>query len=110
MPGNIKIMAILTAHAGKKDELEALLSDMAPHCRAESGNLRWDIWRDPSNENTYVLDELYVDMDAVDAHRATSHFKAYLDRINDLAQRTSLVLNAVEVIGFRMVELAVGPH
>jgi quinol monooxygenase YgiN len=94
---SVKIMAILAARPGKAGELEALLSGMAPACRAEPGNLRWDIWRDQVDATRFVLDELYQDNDAVAAHRQTPHFKAYLAKINDLAERTALVLDAADI-------------
>jgi len=97
MPHSVKIMAILAARPGKAGELEALLSGMAPACRAEPGNLRWDIWRDQVDATRFVLDELYQDNEAVAAHRQTPHFKAYLAKINDLAERTALVLDAVDI-------------
>jgi quinol monooxygenase YgiN len=92
-----KITAILTAHPGKAAELEALLTAMAPHCRAEPGNLRWDIWREPMPGARFVLDELYVDSAAVEAHRGTPHYQDYLARIPELADRTALMLEAVVV-------------
>ena len=46
----------------------------------------------------FVLDELYVDSEAVAAHRETRHFRNYLGKINDLAERTSMVLTSVDVI------------
>ncbi len=52
-----KITAIPTAYPGRTAELRGLLVGMAPHCRSEPGNLRWDVWRDPSNEDRYVIDE-----------------------------------------------------
>lgn len=97
MPHSVKIMAILAARPRKAGELEALLSGMAPACRAEPGNLRWDIWRDQADATRFVLDELYQDNEAVAAHRQTSHFKAYLAKINDLAERTALVLDAADI-------------
>ena len=92
-----KITAILTARPGKAAELEALLVDMAPHCRAEPGNLRWDVWHDASNSDRYVIDELYRDAAAVEAHRGTPHFQAYLTKIPELAERTSVVSKPVDV-------------
>jgi quinol monooxygenase YgiN len=97
MPHSVKIMAILAARPGKAGELEALLSGMAPACRVEPGNLRWDIWRDQADATRFVLDELYQDNEAVAAHRQTPHFKAYLAKINDLAERTALVLDAADI-------------
>ena len=96
-PSPAKITAILTAHPGKAAELEDLLTAMAPHCRAEPGNRRWDIWREPSPGARFVLDELYVDAAAVEAHRNTPHYQNYLARIPELADRTALVLEAVAV-------------
>jgi quinol monooxygenase YgiN len=40
-----------------------------------------------------VLDELYVDNAAVAAHRETLHFKDYLSKIGDLAERNAFVLD-----------------
>ena len=97
MPHTVKITAILAARPGKAGELEALLSGMAPVCRAEPGNLRWDIWRDQADATRFVLDELYQDNEAVAAHRQTAHFKAYLAKINDLAERTALVLDPADI-------------
>lgn len=94
---NVKITAILTAKPGKIDDLETLLLGMAPACRAEPGNLRWDVWRDKAQAGRFVLDELYVDDDAVAAHRQTPHFQDYFARINDLADRTALVLDPADI-------------
>jgi quinol monooxygenase YgiN len=92
-----KITAILTAHPGKAAELRALLVGMAPLCRAEPGNLRWDVWRDLAHGERYVLDELYLDAAAVEAHRKTPHYRDYLAKVPELAERAAWVLEAVEV-------------
>ncbi len=97
MTTSVKIMAVLAARPGKADALKALLFGMAPHCRAEPGNLRWDIWQDQADSGRFVLDELYEGNAAVAAHRETPHFKNYLSKINDLAERTALVLDPAEV-------------
>jgi len=91
----VKITASLTAHPGKAKELRELLFDMAPHCRAEPGNLRWDVWRDTALPDRYVLDELYCDAEAAEAHRRTPHYQAYLARVPGLADRSALILEAV---------------
>ena len=42
---------------------------MVGPCRAEPGNLRWDVWQDRDDPNRFVLDELYADDAAVAAGR-----------------------------------------
>lgn len=97
MTTQVKIVAILTARPGKTDALKALLFSMADLCRAEPGNLRWDIWQNPAEADRFVLDELYTDHAAVDAHRETPHFQNYFAVINDLAERNSMVLDPLQV-------------
>ena len=97
MSSPAKITGILVARPGKAEELKALLVGMARHSRAEPGNLRWEIWQDQSQPNRIVLDELYRDDSAVDAHHQTAHYKDYLSRIPDLADRTALVLTPIAV-------------
>lgn len=58
MPPAIKITAILAVRQDKAEDLKALLLGMSPHCRAEPGNLRWDVWQDQSQRDRYILDEL----------------------------------------------------
>jgi quinol monooxygenase YgiN len=70
---------------------------MLPHCRAEPGNLRWDIWEGRTQHGLYVLDELYENDAAVAAHRETLHFNYYQAGIDDLADRIALVLDPLDV-------------
>ncbi|MGF7147657.1 quinol monooxygenase YgiN [Sphingomonas zeicaulis] len=97
MTSPVKIVAVLTARAGKAQDLAALLESMLAPSRAEPGNLRYDLWRDKADATRFVLDELYTDDVAVAAHRATAHFQAYLARINDLAERSAFVLDPVAI-------------
>lgn len=93
----VKIVAVLTVRSGKVEALKALLFGMAKHCRAEPGNLRWDVWLDQANPDRFVLDELYRDNAAVALHRATPHFQDYFSQINELAERIAVVLDPAEV-------------
>jgi quinol monooxygenase YgiN len=93
----VKIVAVLAAKQGFESELEALLRGMIAPSRAEPGNLRYDLWQDIDGPHRFVLDELYRDEAAVASHRASSHFQSYLSRINDLADRTAALVQAVDV-------------
>lgn len=97
MTSPAKIVAVLTARPGKAAELRALLDGMVAPSRAEPGNLRWDIWQDTAEPTRFVLDELYVDLDAIAAHRETPHFRNYFARINDLAERMPFVVTPIAV-------------
>ena len=92
----VKIVAILTARPGRREALRALLDGMLDPARAEPGNLRFDLWLDRANPDRFVLDELYADDAAIAAHRETAHFQAYVAVINDLAERTAIVLHPSE--------------
>jgi quinol monooxygenase YgiN len=95
----VKISAILTARPGKAGALNAMLFAMAPYCRAEPGNLRWDIWRDRSDPDRYVLDELYVDAESVEEHRRSAHYEAYLAKVPELAERIAVICDPALVEG-----------
>jgi quinol monooxygenase YgiN len=97
MTAHVKIVAILTARPQKRDELWSLLNGMAARCRAEPGNVRWDVWQDQSQKDRFVLDELYVNAAAVATHRATPHYHAYLARIPALADRIAVICDPLEV-------------
>jgi quinol monooxygenase YgiN len=97
MSNHVKIVAILSARPGKVAELRALLDGMTTPSRSEPGNLRYDLWQDQSDPTRFVLDELYVDADAVAAHRTSAHFQNYLSAIAALAERTAVTLNPASI-------------
>jgi quinol monooxygenase YgiN len=93
----VKVMGILVAKPGKTEELRALLAEMVAPSRAEPGNLQYNLWRDRAALERFVLEERYLDDSAVATHRVTPHYKNYLSKIRDLAERTALVLDPLEV-------------
>ena len=97
MPTPVKTIAILVAKRGMIGELRALLDGMVAPSRAEPGNLQYKLWQDHADAGRFVLEELYTDAAAIAAHRATRHFEKYSSRINNLAERTFIVLDPLEV-------------
>lgn len=95
---HVKTVAIFVARPGKVDDLRALLDGMLTPSRSEPGNLRYDLWRDQTDPSRFVLDELYVDNEAVAAHRASPHFQNYASVIADLAERTAVTLDPVTMV------------
>ena len=98
MATHMKTTALLKARPGKAGELVNLLRALASHSRSEPGNLRWDLWQDQQDETTFIIDELYKDIDPVEAHRATPHFQNYASRINELASRTAVTSRPLDVV------------
>ncbi|MET3723597.1 putative quinol monooxygenase [Sphingomonas trueperi] len=97
MASNVKTVGVLTAHPGKEADLQKLLEELIGPSRAEPGNLRYDLWVDQDEPGVFILDELYIDAAAREAHRATPHFQHYLATIVQLAERKAFSLDPVVV-------------
>lgn len=97
MSKHVKTVAIFTAQANRAAELRTLLDGMIIATRAEPGNLRYDLWQDQEDPQRFVLDELYVDAEAVMAHRASAHFQHYVSVIGRLAERLAVTLDPASV-------------
>jgi len=78
MSDKVKIVATLVARPGLVEPVRDRLHGLPPVCR-------------------FVLDEPYRDATAVAAHRRTAHVQNDLAQINDLAERTVLVLEPAKV-------------
>jgi quinol monooxygenase YgiN len=65
---------------GKGDEVEAALKKMAARVREqEPGCLLYQANRSRENADLYLLYEQYRDMAALEAHRATPHFREIVE-------------------------------
>jgi quinol monooxygenase YgiN len=95
----VKVVAFVSVKSGHEDAFIAAARACVAASRAEPGVLRHDLWRKAQGERRFVLDELYVDDAAVQAHMASDHFKAFEMTARDLATaRPSItVAHAVEV-------------
>ena len=93
----VNVVGILVARPGKAEELRALLTGMVSPSRAEPGNSQYNLWRDKADLERFVIEERYLDDAAAAAHHASPHYKNYLSKINDLAERTAVVLEPLEV-------------
>jgi quinol monooxygenase YgiN len=98
MSNIVKTVAILNARPGMVEALAELLHGMALHCRAEPGNLAWNVWRDRSDPAKFVLDEVYADYAGLAAHRETPHYKDYLSKVTGLTDRTVWTLDPHDVV------------
>ena len=82
----VKIVAFLSAKPGCEAAVEKAALLVVAGSRAEPGCLRYDLWREPGHGRRYLIDELYVDRAAIDAHRLTDHYQAFRAAITGLLE------------------------
>lgn len=65
--------------------------------RNEPGNVRFDVLRDPADENRFVIYEVFRTPGDLDSHRQTEHYKECVRRIDPLldGERTKDILMPV---------------
>lgn len=52
--------------------------------KSEPGNIRFDLLCDPQDENSFSCYEIFADEAALDAHRATEHYRKCIEQIAPL--------------------------
>ncbi|CAN7747568.1 MULTISPECIES: antibiotic biosynthesis monooxygenase [Ensifer] len=64
--------------------------------RREPGNLRFDVLRDPQDENTFLIYEVFQSAEALEDHRKTEHYKECVRMIDPIlaGPRTKVYYNA----------------
>lgn len=71
----IGIIATLRVQPGKEEEFEGVFAELAPAVRAnESGNSYYKLFR-TDETGVYKVLECYDDDAAIEAHRASDHFR-----------------------------------
>ena len=86
-------MARYRARVGNAEAIAAALRDYVPLVRAEPGCLACTVHRAQQDRREFLLYEQYRDDDALDAHRASTHFRAVARvRIWPLLERRESVL------------------
>lgn len=95
----ICVIAAIDVAAGRRNELLALLREIVPKVRAETGCIEYDLLSDvpsglpaqaPLQENTLVILEKWESIDALKAHLKTIHMAEYFRQAEDLRLSMSL--------------------
>ncbi|MFP7494683.1 putative quinol monooxygenase [Terribacillus saccharophilus] len=73
----IIIHARMSVKPEKKEEFLQEIEAVMAGSRAEAGNNSYDLFQDPKNTNSFIMVENWKDMEAVQAHNASSHFQAF---------------------------------
>ena len=82
----IYVIAVVTAHSGKREEILEAFHRNTPAVRAESGCIEYRATIDaqdappmqtPYGDDTFVVVEKWADMEALRAHAASAHMASY---------------------------------
>jgi quinol monooxygenase YgiN len=94
----ISVVATFIPKEGQEGAVESTLRGMVGPTRAEPGCKRYDLYRSAGSDTKFILIEAYDGQSALEAHRATEHYKSYRSRIADMLQDPIgvVVLNAVD--------------
>jgi quinol monooxygenase YgiN/predicted GNAT family acetyltransferase len=74
----LQVIARYTVTFGNELEVASLLNQLGEATRAEPGALSSAVYRQLSDERDLVLLERYASLDALNAHRATTHYQDLL--------------------------------
>lgn len=88
---HVTVIARFTPVADRTAQLRSLIEGMISPTRSEPGCRFYDLYTTEAEEPGFVLLESYEDFAALQAHRATAHYKAYR------AQLPELLANPVDV-------------
>ena len=94
----VMVFASFTPREGQTDAVASILRRMRTATRREPGNEQYDLFRAGSEDRpTFHLIERYANSDALEAHRATDHYKGYRAEIPDLLDEPIGVIVLTEV-------------
>jgi quinol monooxygenase YgiN len=81
---NYEVIALFTPADGREDAVHAGLASLIAPSRAEPGNRAYTIRRTSATPPRYAVIETYRDAAAFEAHSATPHVTAFLERAGEL--------------------------
>ncbi|MFD5424182.1 putative quinol monooxygenase [Streptomyces sp. NPDC127084] len=84
---HVTVIARFTPAVDHTAQLQSLLEGMISPTRCEPGCRFYDLYATDTEEPGFVLLERYEDFAALQAHRATAHYKAYRAQLPDLLAR-----------------------
>jgi quinol monooxygenase YgiN len=90
----VSMLAKLTAHDGKGDELVAAFDDLFAAVGAEPGTELYVMNRSASDPNVFWFYELYTDGDALGAHGGSEAMKKAAGVFGPLIKDSELILGA----------------
>lgn len=97
--GNHMIMveAKIRAKNGDRDKIISKSEDLIKSTRLESGCISYNLYASTEDNNALMMFEKWENMDALNKHMKTEHFKAFGDAIEEfLAENMNINIYSVE--------------
>ena len=82
----IVLLAKSTLLDGKQQEFITVAEKLVKATREEAGCIYYDLVQDVADENVFCFVEKYQDEAAVEAHKASVHFRTYVPMMNELRE------------------------
>ena len=93
-----EIFATIRIKAEERDRFLATINDTAARSvRDEPGCVRFDVFQDESDENHYLLYEVYTDKKAFEKHLVTPHARQAMEGSKQWAESSFEVTRAISV-------------
>jgi quinol monooxygenase YgiN len=92
----IAIFTRLTARPGRRDELLAVLTELAASTRAEPGNQQFVVHPARDEPDLVLGYEVFADDAAIEAHRATDAVHVARERLGDLLAAPPEIVYALD--------------
>lgn len=96
----LTVVAKVRAKPGREEEVLSELNKLVTETRSEPGCLNYDLHRSQTEPAVFMFYENWTDRDALDAHAASPHMKAWG------AKQPDMLAHGVEVNLFDMVSEA----
>ena len=93
----IVLLAKSTLQEGKQQDFIAVAEKLVKATREEPGCLYYDLVQDVSDNKVFYFVEKYQDETAVEAHKASEHFRKYVPMMNVFREGPSEVTKCVTV-------------
>ncbi|WP_119255932.1 antibiotic biosynthesis monooxygenase [Shinella zoogloeoides] len=77
-------MVSINVKPGHADEFLEAFRINYEGTRLEPGNLRFDVLRNPEDEHSFVIYEVFRSSEALDEHRKTPHYQECVRRIDPI--------------------------
>lgn len=94
----IMVTAKITAKSGEKSNIIAKAQDLIKFSRLDSGCISYNLYASTDDENFLLMFEQWENLEDLQSHMQTDHFKAFGEATNDiLAGKMDITIYSAEI-------------